>query len=801
MGADRFKLGIKDLDYSVSVGDVARLEGGDWGKGIIGQPRALEALSMGVAIRAKGYNIFVTGAPGTGRRTTVKNILAEYRPARLELRDRVYVYDFHAPLAPRTLSFPAGMGAEFKRGVHDYVERVKKLVSMQADSGEYKKRKEDMVAAWEKQENERLAAFEGLLAADGFRIIQVEGEEGQTSTDILPVRGGEAVAFEDLQAKAAAGEIPESEFAAIRERYFGHMDGMRLLFVELKRGRGELEAQLDGLRKAALEPLVRAETDELASRFAGDKVRDWLAELACDSLNHLYLFEAGERPSGGGPERRKRSPLTRYGVNVLVDNTGADSPPVVFEAHPGYASLFGSIEQVADGQGSDRGAYLRVRAGSILRAAGGFLVMQAEDLIQDEESWTGLKRVLRTGRLEIQPQPGPFGPPSAVKPAAIDVDVKVVLIGGESVYDALYQADPDFEKLFKICAEFDSAMPKTDETVREYVSFVRKITREEGLREPSPDGIAAVIEYGVRLSEYRGRLSTRFSKIADLLREADYRAFKAGRERIDADAVDAAERARSWLADLPEEKMAEMIVSGEIILKVEGTCVGRVNGLAVHDRGYYAFGLPAVISAQVSPGESGVINIEGESGLSGEIYDKAVLIVEGFLRSRYARRFPLAVSASICFEQSYSAVEGDSASSTAVYALLSAIADIPLRQDIAVTGSMNQMGQIQPVGGVSEKVEGFYQICKKAGFTGTQGVMVPRQNIANLTLSREVLRAVRDGGFSLWAVSTIDEGIEVLTGLEPGTARPGGSFPAGSFNAKVAEELLSMAETIKKYLN
>jgi predicted ATP-dependent protease len=425
--------------------------------------------------------------------------------------------------------------------------------------------------------------------------------------------------------------------------------------------------------------------------------------------------------------------------------------------------------------------------------------MQAEDLVREEESWPAIKRVLRTGRLEIQPQSGPMGQPVAIKPEPLELDVKVVLIGGEMTYDALYSADPDFQKLFKICAEFDSTMRRNDESLKEYVSFARKITLEEGLLEPTHGGIAAVAEYGVRLSGYRDRLSTQFSRIADLIREADYRASMAGKDAIDAESVIEAERVRSWLADLPEEKMADMIMSGEIILEARGSRVGRVNGLAVHDRGYYAFGLPAVISAQVSPGESGVINIEGESGLSGEIYDKAVLIVEGFLRSRYARDFPLAVSASICFEQSYTAVEGDSASSTAVYALLSAIAGVPLRQDIAVTGSVNQMGQLQPVGGVAEKVEGFYRICKRAGLTGTQGVMVPRQNIVNLTLSNEVLDAIARGDFSLYAVSTIDEGIAVLTDRAPGVQDANGRFPKGSFNALVADELLRMAETIKEY--
>ncbi|MBN1519020.1 MAG: AAA family ATPase [Spirochaetales bacterium] len=796
MGAERFKLSIDELSYKVLASELSGLEDGDWGKPVIGQPRAMEALGMGTAIRARGYNLFVTGAPGTGRRTAVMRVLAERAPSLHGLKDYVYVYNFSEPQAPRALAFPSGSALSFKRDVHDLVENVKKLISMQSESGDFKKRKEEQVAVWEAEENSRLAAFEAELAADGFRVVQLQGEDGQTATDILPVRDGEPVSFDDLQSGDAP--LPEAEFGSLRERYFGHMDRMRLLFVDLKRGRGKLETQLDRLRRDSIQPLIHAEAELLSSRHEGAGVRAWIVALERDILHHLYLFQ----PADDAQERKpKRPPLGRYGVNVLTDTSGAAGAPVIYETNPSYARLFGTIDQGSGGPAPDRSAYLKIRAGSLLRAAGGFLVMQAEDLVQDEEAWTALKRVLRSGKLEVQPQPGPYGPPPAIKPEPIDVDVKVILIGGELVYDVLYQADPDFQKLFKVCAEFDSTMPRNQDSLREYLAFIGKIVKDEGLRPPTPEGAAAVVEYGVRLSDYRHRLSTRFSRIADLLREADYRAGAAGRDAIDADAVDAAERARAWMSDLPEEKLADMIVSGEIILRVEGSCAGRVNGLAVHDRGYYAFGLPAVISAQVSPGESGVINIEGESGLSGEIYDKAVLIVEGFLRSRYARDFPLAVSASICFEQSYTAIEGDSASSTAVYALLSAIARVPLRQDLAVTGSVNQMGQIQPVGGVTEKVEGFFHICKRAGFTGTQGVLVPRQNVANLTLSREVMKAIEDGVFSVYAVSSIDEGIEVLTGLEAGRQDASGAFPEGSFNGRVAAELRRMADTVKEYLN
>ena len=798
MSIERFRLNYEELQYSVPVDDIRRLDGNAWGQSVIGQPRALEALNMGTAIRAKGYNMLVTGAAGTGRRTAVMKVLSDYRPARLALRDYAYVYNFSAPLAPQAISLPAGKAKAFKKDVHEFVENVKKLAAMQAESGDYKNRRDDLVSSWEKEENARLAAFESELAAHGFQVVQVQTEDGQTNTDILPLRDGSTVPFDELQAQAAAGEIPEVEFSALREHYFGYMDQMRALFMELKRGRSALEARIEALRRDALRPLIHDEAESIKARHDDEKVRQWLGDLEKDFLTHLYLFNPGQRAPG---ERRGKPPLARYGVNILADNEGTHKPPVVFESNPNYAKLFGTIDVPQDGQGETRSAYLKIQSGSILKASGGFLVMQAEDLVQDEDAWNAVKRVLRSGNLEIQGQPGPFGSSTSIKPEPFEVDIKMVLIGGESAYDYLYQTDPDFQKLFKVCAEFDDTMPRNDDTIREYVAFVRKITLEEGLLEPSMDGIAAIVEYGTRLSEKRSCLSSRFSRIADLIRESDYLAELMGKAVIDADAVDGAQEARARMANLPEEKLANMIVTGEIILQVDGEAVGRVNGLAVHDRGYYAFGLPAVISAQVSPGESGVINIEGESGLSGEIYDKAVLIVEGFLRSRYAKDFPLAVSASICFEQSYTAIEGDSASSTAVYALLSAIAQVPLRQNIAVTGSVNQMGQIQPVGGITEKVEGFYHICKKAGFTGTQGVMIPKQNISNLTLCREVLEALKAGRFSLYAVSTIDEGIQVLTNLEPGIMGKNGHFPAGSFNASVAGELRRMAETVKEYMN
>jgi lon-related putative ATP-dependent protease len=854
--ADRFELTASDSAFAIDFpgesgqrGETIPAVRPAWGAEVIGQPRALEALKMGIRIRAKGYNVFVSGAPGTGRRTAVLRVLSDEPGGDERLRDYGFVYDFDAPLAPRMLCFPAGKGREFRRDLHRLVESLKEIVRLQAESESQKQAESALVAEREAMENGRLAAFEADLAADGFRAVQVAGEEGGSAMDIVPLvarapataetveetkggpgDGGEAAgstlppggtgaeavipdagagsegqpefdetSFERLQELVASGLVPEATYNSLRKRWYGHMDRMRALFAELRRSRGELDEKLRALREEAIAPQVKAETVLLSGRWTDPRVALWLTSLEKDVLSHLWLFQPD--PPERRPDRRKRSPaLGRYGINLLIDRSGADRAPVVIENHPSIPNLFGFIEPKPDEEGDTRTTYLRIRSGSYLRASSGYLVLRAEDVLADEETWVKLKRALQDGKVEIQPREGPYGAAAWLKPEAVPADVKVILIGGEGTYDVLYRSDPDFQQLFKIHAEFDSTMPRSAEGLRDYGAFVEKVSGDEKLLPVTDEGLGAIVEEGVRLSGYRARMSSRFGLVADLLREADYHARASQSAGIDGSAVRTAVAARARLANLPEEKIEEMIVSGEIILQVQGRTAGRVNGLAVHDRGYYAFGLPAVISAQVSPGEGGVINIEGEAGLSGEIYDKAVLIVEGFLRSRYARDFPLAITASICFEQSYTGIEGDSASSTAVYALLSAISGIPLRQDIAVTGSMNQIGQVQPVGGISEKIEGFWRVCRQAGTTGSQGVMIPRRNVGNLVLSREIQEALGAGRFHLWAVSSIDEGLEVLTGLAAGSPDRRGDFPAESFNGKVRLELKRMARTVRRHL-
>jgi lon-related putative ATP-dependent protease len=847
-----FELSAEDVAFTIDAAQgeaTLHAASPEWGSAIIGQARALEALRMGVRIRAKGYNVHVSGAPGTGRRTAVLRVLAGEPSSSVGLRDIVYVYNFSAALEPIALELPAGTGGEFKRDLHRMIEALKHVIRLHEESPATRQDAKKGLQEFEERENALLASFESELLADGFMPIQVE-EDGNAAMDIVPLLsqrgsdgnsakgkggqssekeggedkeskesrkkwgqssgradqrgqsvdgwydGGSTAGFAALQGKVAEGELSQAAYDDIRRRWYGHMDKMRELFDQLRRDRIALERRNTERFSETFMPQVEAEAALLAEKWPDPKVHAWVSSLGKDIMDHLYLF-TGEGKSV--PRRRRNAALSRYGVNLLVDHEGQSRAPIIFENHPTVANLFGVVEPTPGDEGDTRTAYLRIRAGAFLRAAGGFLVLRAEDVLADEEAWLRLKRALQDGFVEVQGRDVPFGSSGWLKPEPIKAVVKVIMIGGEASYDVLYQADPDFQKLFKIHAEFDSSMRRDSDALRDYAAFARRISTDEGLLPLVGDGLSALLEYGSRLAEYRTKLSTRFGMIADLLRESDYHARQAGGSSIAAANVRAAVETRTRLSNLPEEKLEEMIASGEIILQAEGLAVGRVNGLAVHDRGYFAFGMPAVISAQVSPGEGGVINIEGESGLSGEIYNKAVLIVEGFLRSHYARDFPLAVTAGICFEQSYTAVEGDSASSTAVYALLSAIAGIPLRQDIAVTGSLNQLGQVQPVGGVNEKIEGFYRVCRQVGLSGTQGVMIPRRNIVNLTLSQDVRTAIAEGRFHVWAVSTIDEGIAVLTGMVSGIADTRGDFPPDSFNGRVRRELLRMARTVKSY--
>ncbi|TVR70291.1 MAG: ATP-binding protein [Spirochaetaceae bacterium] len=791
--SDRFRLDPTVVRFSVPENEIAEEHSGYKHQRIIGQPRAVEALKLAIAIRAKGYNVFVAGPTGTGKRTAVMRILRE-QPFRPEtLRDVVFVNNFKQPDRPRTLYFSAGDASRFRRRVQGLVDTLREQLPGLLETSGFREERDRIMLDTESREAEALQSFESRLTEEGFTIVQVQEEQEQRS-DINPVIDGEPVPLEDLQQHVSRGTLPQKSWNRIRRRYYQLMDQMNQIFLSLRGERMVAENQLRTLQRETVLPLLDKLVGEIDRDFNGDKIHVHLEDLKEDLLDNLELFV----PQELSREQEIQQELQRYGVNILMDHGSTRQTPVVFESHPDYQKLFGTQDPGNDPEG--RNGFLGLRGGSLVAASGGYIVLRAEDVLSHEEIWSGIKRVLQDGVTEIRTPPTPFGSPMAsLKPEPIDLDLKIILMGSEHVYDLLFYQDEEFGKLFKVLSEFDSVMENTRETRRAYLDFIQMICEEEHLLPIETGGKAAVLEYGVRLSEFRDKLSTRFSLVADLLRESSHWSQVAGNSVIDRTAVEKAREMRRFLHNMPEEKYDEQLSSGEMILQVDGERIGAINGLSVLDRGYYAFGRPMLITARVAPGSDGIINIERESGLSGELHDKGIYIIQGFLQATYATDFPLSINASIGFEQSYVEVDGDSASSTEIYVLLSAIGGLPLRQDIAVTGSVNQFGQIQPVGGISEKIEGFHATCALMGLTGKQGVLIPRTNIQNLILSRGVQDAVENGLYHIYAIDTVDEGIEILTGIVAGERGGDGHFPKNTVNGMVERRLRQMATQVKDF--
>ncbi len=807
--ADAYALSFEQVRFSIAPDSIPSPAEAPAQFDIIGQPRAIQALRMAIEMPAKGYNVFVTGPAGTGKRTAIIKLLRERRPPEGALHDCAYVHNFRSPYEPRVLYFPPGKARAFRTAMQRLIEQISDGLQLVFEDKQYQRRREEILLASENAEQERISEFESRLDEAGFQIVR--SAEDEEKPDLAPLLDGKPASFDELQRQAVNGTMDQSRLEQIRENYFRFIDEMSRIFAKLRVNRNEMRRKLVELQASSIEPQLREEIDRLKREFPGERIAAHLDAVREAVLSGIEAFapEAGGAAAAasgsagtgaaGEAEHSERSRFQRFDVNVVVEHTETEHSPVVFESTADYAKLFGTVEPSGDGGDDGAPGFMNLRAGSVLQASGGFLILRAQDILTQEEAWSALKRALQDGAAEIRTMPGPYSHPSGLKPEPIDLSVKVIIMGNEHIYDILYNQDEEFGKLFKMPAEFDAVMERSPRNTGEYVAFMRMIQRDEQLLPLEPDGIAAVIEHGVRLSEFRNRLSTRFSRVADLLREADYWGRRHNVEQITRREVQAALDQRRYLYNLPEEKIDEQILSHELLISVAGSAIGRINGLAVIDRGYYAFGRPMVITVRIAPGDDGIINIERESGLSGELHDKGVYIIEGYLQSKYLREHPLSIRASICFEQSYVEVDGDSASSSEIYVLLSAIAEVPLRQDIAVTGSGNQMGEVQAVGGISEKIEGFYEVCRKLGISGTQGVIIPRGNIENLILSHEVQEEIRCKRFHIWAVDTIDQGIEILTGLPAGVRTQRDQFQSGTVNSFVERRLREMAEQMQRF--
>jgi len=769
---------------------------------IIGQERAQEAIRLGLSIHGIGYNIFVTGLAGTGRFTTIKCILEESNIQGKIPNDLCYVNNFKNPDMPHMISLPAGQGNDFKKEMETLIETLKKKIPLIFENETYLNKKKEVVEKFRNKQAEMFREFEKKVNKEGFALVQIQMGP-YSRPGIFPLIEGNPVNIEQVESMVEENKFSKEELEKLKQKQALLINELEDIFKETRKAEKEIKEELTSLDNEVISPAVKDSISDIKEKFGNEKVHQYLDEVQEDILTNLGRFREKEEapsPIPGLVLPQTVDSFSEYQVNVLVDNSETKGAPIIVETTPNYRNLFGTIERVVERTGIWKTDFLHIKAGSFLRANGGYLIFNALDALTEPWVWAALKRTLKNQVIEIQTfDPLYFFSTSALKPEPIDCDTKVIMIGDAQIYYLLYSLDDDFKKIFKIKADFDSVMNKDGDKIQQYASFVRKICDEDKLKPFDKTGVAAVVEHGVRITGRQKKISTRFHLIADLLREANYWAEKEGSDVVAGKHVEKAIEKKNYRVNLIEEKIQEMIDDGTILIDSDGMVVGQVNGLSVYNLGDYMFGKPSRITAKTSLGKAGIINIEREAEMSGPIHNKGVYILTGYLRGQYAQDKPITMSASLCFEQSYSGVEGDSASSTEIYALLSSISGLPLRQDIAVTGSVNQKGEIQPIGGVNEKIEGFFDVCRAKGITGKQGVMIPHLNIDDLMLRKDVVKAVREGKFHIYPVRTINQGIEILIGMEAGERLEDGRFKEGTVNDRVDKKLRELGTKIKEF--
>lgn len=783
----RFDLGSLEFESTAEVTPLT---------GIVGQERAMQAIDFGTSIGSFGYNLFVMGPPGSGRTTAVSAVVRQ-KAARLPApSDWCYVHNFQDPNSPRAIELPAGMGSQFRRDMQELVREVARRLERAFEGEAYRRertRLTDRVRAVQKEEFQKL---EERARSRNFSVQQVGQMFG-----IVPVVDGEPLTPEKYE------QLDEET----RRRIDGEGQALRQAIAEatsrLRAAEKEVKGQLQELDRRVALLAVGDLIQEVSARYGEQEaVVRYLEEVREDILARLHGFlqgeeaEEGPRRPAGLPVPARPDPWARYQVNVLVTNDPEAGAPVVVEYHPTFYNLLGRIEHRAQ-FGAMTTDFTLIKAGSLHRANGGFLIMSARDVLTGFLAWDALKRALRSESIAIEDLNQQFRLVSTVslEPEPIPLRVRVILIGTPLLYHLLYLREEDFRKLFKVQVDFDDRMKASQDTVQAYARFIAARVVEERLPHFRRDAVAQVVRFGSRLVEDQRKLASTFSAIADVVRESAYWCSRNGHDLVEAEDVRQAIAAREYRANRIEERLGELIAEGSLLIDTQGEAVGQVNGIAIVSWGDYEFGKPTRITARTFVGRAGVVNIEREARLAGRIHNKGVMILGGYLGGRYARERPLTLSASLGLEQSYEEIEGDSASSAELYALLSSIAGLPVRQDLAVTGSVNQHGEIQPVGGVTRKVEGFFSCCKLKGLTGTQGVVVPRRNLHNLVLRDEVVEAVRRGQFHVYAIDHIEQGLELLTGLPAGKRGDDGSYPEATVNHAVAQALERLSRAWKEH--
>ncbi len=750
--------------------------------GIIGQDRAVRSLGFGLDINNEGYNIYLAGSFGTGKTTLAKKMLNEKAESKSVPPDWCYVNNFNNMESPHALQIPAGMGQDFKKDVNVNMDMVIKLIVKAFEGEEFELKKSAIVSTFVEETNQIYLHLEEEARAYGFTISRT-----QSGVSSIPLKDGENMSQEAYMA------MSEDERSELMKKSSIVQDKINEVFRQYKEIEKIVKEKIKELELETARIVAMPNFDNLYEKYKSyPEILSYLQQVHQDVLDNLDMFRTSEEDSPLSLLRRmdKRAILRRYQVNLIVDNSSLQHAPVIFETNPSYSNLFGQIEFESE-FGVLTTDFSRIKPGAIHRANGGYLVLHVYDIIKNFYVWDKLKRIIKNKEIVVESisKTLGLGNSETLQPEAIPVDIKIVLIGEPLYYYLLYAHDEEFQKLFKIRADFDMDMNRTQRHIKDYARFISSVCTSEKLRHFDPAAVARVVDYGSRMADDQSKLTTLFNKLVEIIYEANCWAGYGRASVVSSEHVRQAIEEKQYRSATMEEKLQEYIEQGTLMINISGSKIGELNGLAVYQMGDYQFGKPVRITAKTFMGEKGLVNIEREIHLSGSIHSKGVLTLNGYLGSQYAQDKPLSLSASLTIEQSYSGIEGDSASSAELYALLSSLAELPLQQGIAVTGSVNQSGDIQAVGGVNQKIEGFFRVCKNRGLNGQQGVIIPRQNVANLMLNEEVITAVKNKLFTIWAVQHVNEGIEILTGIPAGNAEKSSDFSPGSIHYLVNKKL------------
>ena len=748
----KLKYNMDDFDFK-STQDLKPL------KGIIGQERAAEALNFGLKMKAKGYNIFVAGISGTGRSSYTYSMVSKVAQTKKNNKDYVYVYNFKNPDEPKAISFQAGEAKHFQKDMDTVVDKLYEEIPKVFTSREYELRNNEIAQKYERMGQNLIEELNEFAKDRGFFFQQ--GNQGLLT---IPLKeDGSLMSDEEYN------NLSEDEFARLREKSQDLNKEVTEYMNRMRNLEQKLREKIIELDRKTVERVISFFFDDIVEKYsANEKVILHINDLKEDMVEHINKFKGQQKASANPFSIQREDPkkfFERYKVNLFIDNSDRIGAPIVNETNPTYYNLTGMMEYKNE-MGFLTTSFMDIKPGALHKANGGFLILNVKDLFSHQFAWEGLKRSLKTNKVTIETLNKQYGyiVTATLKPEPIDMDLKVILIGDYYTYSVLFSYDEDFRKLFRIMADFDVEMQRSSENVYKFARSIATQCEEKGLKHFSKEAVEKVVEYSSRLADSKDKLSSRYNQLVEILYEADALSDETS-VFVTAQDVQRAINAKRYRNNKYEEKLNEMYEDGTLLIDIDGEKIGQINGLAVMGTGEYSFGKPARITASSYKGKAGIINVEREVRRSGSSHDKGVLILSGYIGEKYAKETTLSVTTSITFEQNYSGIDGDSASSTELYVILSSIAQIPIKQYIAVTGSISQKGEIQPIGGVNEKIEGFFDVCMLKGLTGNQGVIIPKQNVKNLMLKDEVVEAVQKGEFHIYSISNVEEGLEILTGL------------------------------------